>query len=611
MGYSFTPQADNADRGCKEIKKTGPINAFFHPVKTKQDTKPRSGNEISLNTNEKSGQAAESNIRVSKSKSATVQEPEALCSVNSGDGQTSKMKTSNLSGKAKLHHASFQDELLKPRQPKPKWSVTCAVRNSLKSLNSSGSDFEDDGKSAFDIKAIQVQKSGKKKAKNGSRNNGKNGLENEGNASESADNRDKESEACTIRKSNLSKHVIEKHIGQLSEKVKSHNESKASEKCEKPSQTRTSAFDVLMKSQRAQTIEDQRTDTFLVEASDTAIIASDSTSEMSGSCEIVDNKGALQSKLLASGDSSSETNAFDFLMRKGRLGKGPSSMDSQLESDLELKVLENQDCSSKQKSKKKSFEFKLSIRASKRKDTEFSLESDNASSDAVNSEEQSKSKNKRRTRKLPSAGIELVQCGSDESFVGEKCEEVVVVSKSKRGRKKTKVKSKISNEEDQTDVSLLEMTVSKESNKSAQKGRKSGRKSTSITEKVIESAVASESADVEEIDCEAMEKAQIRRKRTKRQRKDNEDNSMEIKDEKVQKAKKKMKSGVTSLPLESLSAERQQTSVWYVQYVVALWSLCVGLVQGVQIKSGVTMFCSLASYFTLQCLSLSTRSTQE
>ena len=565
MGYFFILQADNADRGYKEIKKTGSINAFFHPVKTKQDTKPKSGDEISLNTYKESGQAAESNIRVSKSKTAIVQEPQALCSVSSGDGQTSKTKTSNLSRKATSHRASFQEVLVKPKQPKPKWSVTCAVRNSLKSLNSSGSDFEDDGKSAFDINTIQVQKSGKKKAKNGSRNNGKNVLENEGNASESTDNGDKESEALTIRKSNLSKHVIEKHIGQLSEKVKSHNESKASEKCEKPSQMRTSAFDVLMKSQRAQTLEDQRTDTFLVEASDTAIIASDSTSEMSGSCEIVDNKGALQSKLLASGDSSSETNAFDFLMRKGRFGKSPSSMDSQLESDLELKVLENQDCSSKQKPKKKSFEFKLSIRASKRKEAEFLLESDHASSDAVNSEEQSKSKNKRKTRKLQSAGIELVQSGSDESFVGDKCEEVVEVSKSKKGRKKSKVKSKICNEEDQTDVSLLEMAVTKESNKSAQKKRKSRRKSTSTTAKVIGSVVANEGADVEEINCEPMDKIQIKGKRTKQQRKDNENNPTEIKDEKVQKAKKKRKSGVTSLPLESNSAERQQTSVWYVQ----------------------------------------------
>ena len=565
MGYFFILQADNADRGYKEIKKTGSINAFFHPVKTKQDTKPKSGDEISLNTYKESGQAAESNICVSKSKTAIVQEPQALCSVSSGDGQTSKTKTSNLSRKATSHHASFQEVLVKPKQLKPKWSVTCAVRNSLKSLNSSDSDFEDDGKSAFDINTIQVQKSGKKKAKNGSRNNGKNVLENEGNASESTDNGDKESEALTIRKSNLSKHVIEKHIGQLSEKVKSHNESKASEKCEKPSQMRTSAFDVLMKSQRAQTLEDQRTDTFLVEASDTAIIASDSTSEMSGSCEIVDNKGALQSKLLASGDSSSETNAFDFLMRKGRFGKSPSSMDSQLESDLELKVLENQDCSSKQKPKKKSFEFKLSIRASKRKEAEFLLESDHASSDAVNSEEQSKSKNKRKTRKLQSAGIELVQCGSDESFVGDKCEEVVEVSKSKKGRKKSKVKSKICNEEDQTDVSLLEMAVTKESNKSAQKKRKSRRKSTSTTAKVIGSVVANEGADVEEINCEPMDKTQIKGKRTKQQRKDNENNPTEIKDEKVQKAKKKRKSGVTSLPLESNSAERQQTSVWYVQ----------------------------------------------
>ena len=521
------------------------------------------GNEISLNTNKESGQATESNICVSKSNTATVQEPEALSSVSSRDGQTSKTITSNLSGKA-ISHTSSQEDLVKLKQPKPKWSVTCAVRNSSKSSNSSGSDFEDDGKSAFDIKTIQVKKTGKRKAKNGSGRNGRNAQENEGNASESTNNRDRECEAVHVEKSNLhvSKHVIEKHVEQHTEKVKSHNESKALDKCESLNQTRTSAFDVLMKSQRAQKLEDQRTETMLVEAYGTAITASESKSEISGSCEIVDNKRALQSKLPASsGDSSSETNAFDFLMRKGRLGKSPSGMDSQLESDLESKVLENQDCCSKQKSKKKSFEFKLSIRANKRKDTEFSLESDYASSDAVNCEEQSKGKSKRKTRKLKSAGSELVECGSDESFVTGKYEDVVEISKSKRGRRKTKVKSKVCNEEDQADVSLVEATVTKESNKSAQKGRKSGRKSTSVTEKVTGSTVANEGADVEDIDCQLMEKAQIRGKRTKHQRNDNENTPAEIMDTKVQKPRKKMKSGVT----ESLSAECQQTSVWYVQ----------------------------------------------
>lgn len=612
MGYFFFLQGDDAGRGHKEIKKTGLINAFFHPVKTKQDTETRLGNEISSNTYKESGQATESNICVSKSKIAIVQESEALCSISSGHGQTSKKKMLNLSGKATLYDASSQEDLVNLRRPKPKWSVTCAVHNSSKTLNSSGSDFEDGGKSPFDIKTIQVQKSAKKKAKIRSRNSVRNAQENEGNVSESSSNRDKESEAVHIEKSNLSKHVIEKHVEQHTEKVKSDNESKALEKCEKPNQMRTSAFDVLMKSQRVQKLEDQRTESLLVEASDTAIIASDSKSEISGSCEIVDNKRALQSKLPASsGDSSSETNAFDFLMRKGRLRKSPSSMDSQLESDLESKVLENQDCSSKQKSKKKSFEFKLSIRASKRKDTEFSLESDYASSDVVNCEEQSKSKSTRKTRKLKSAGSELVKCGSDESFVSEKCEEVVEVSKSKRGRKKTKVKSKVNNEEDQTDVSLVEVTVTKGSNKSAKRGRKSGRKSSSVAEKVTGSVVANEGADVDEIDFQPLEKAQIRGKRRKEQRKDCENTPTEIKDKKVQKPKKKMKSDVTSLPLESLSAECQQTSVWYVQYLCRkivqylsdytvgfLWSPCVGLVQGVQIKKKKklgSLFCSSAT----------------
>lgn len=567
MGVFFSLQADDTDRGHKEIKKAGLINTFFHPVKTKQNTETRLGNETLVNTNKESSQATESSICVNKTKTAIVQEPQASGSISGRDGQTSKKKTSSLSGKAVSHHALSQEDLAKPKQPKPKWSVTCAVRNSSKYLNSSGSDFEDDGKSAFDIKTRKVQKSGKKKAKNGSRNSGRNVQETEGNVSESNDNRDKESEAVHAEKSNLSKHALEKHMEQHTEKIKSDNESKALGECEKSKQIRTSAFDVLMKSQRVQKLEDQRTETSLVEASDTAIISSDSKSEILGSCGIVDIKETLQSEVPAStGDSSSETNAFDFLMRKGRLGKSPSSMDSLLGSDMESKVLENPEGSSKQKSKKKSFEFKLSIRASKKKDTEFSLDSDYASSDAVNCEKQSKSKSKRKARKLKSAGSELVEGGSDESFVSEKSEEVVEVPKSKRGRKKTKVKHKVNNEEDKTDVSLLERNETEERNKSCERGRKSRGKSTSVTEKVTGSVVANEVADVNEIEHQCMEKVQITGKRTKQQRKDYENTPTEIKDKKVRKPKKRMKSGVTSLSLESLSAECQQTLVWYVQY---------------------------------------------
>jgi len=515
-------------------------------------------NETPLNTKNESSQATESSVCVRKTKTATVLGLEATYSVIAVDSQTSKKKTSNLSGKALLCHASSQEDLLKPKQSKPKWSVACAVRNSTRNLNSSDSDFEDDGKGAFDIKTVQMQKSGKKKAKGGSRNNGRNAQKIEGNVSESTDHRDKESETLQIESNDLTKHVIEKDVEQNTEEVKSQKESKALGKCEKTNETRTTAFDVLMKSQRAQKLEDQRTETSLVEASDTAVASSHSKSEILDSCEIVDNKGALQSKLPAStGDSSSETNAFDFLMRKGRLGKSPNGIDSQLESDLQSKVLNPE----KIQPKKKSFEFKLSIRASKNKDIEFSLESDYASSDAVNCEEQSRFKRKRKTRKLKSAKSKLVECGSDESFVSEKCEEIAKVSKSKKGQKKTKVKSKANNEEDQADVSLLEVSAIKESNKNDKKGRKSGSKCSSVTEKVTGSAVSNESDDVDEIDCQP----HIRGKRTNQQRKDNENTDM--KDKKVQRPKKKMKSGVTSMSQESLSAECQQTSVWYVQYI--------------------------------------------
>ena len=550
MGFSL--QADNADRDQKEIKKTGLINAFFHPVKAKQNTETTLANETPLNTKNESSQATESSVCVRKTKTATVLGLEATHSVVAADSQTSKKKTSNLSGKALLCHASSQEDLLNPKQSKPNWSVTCAVRNSARNLNSSDSDFEDDGTGAFDIKTKQMQKSGKKKAKNGSRNNGRNAEKIEENVSESTEHRDRESVTLQIESNDLTKPVIEKDVERNIEEVKSQKESRALGKCEKTNET-TTAFDVLMKSQRAQKLEDQRTETSLVEASDTAIASSHSESEILDACEIVDNKGALQSKLpVSAGDSSSETNAFDFLMRKGRLGKSPNGIDSQLESNSESKVLNPED-SSKQQSKKKSFEFKLSIRACKSKDIEFSLESDYASSDAVNCEEQSRFKRK-------SAKSKLVECGSDESFVSEEAAEV---SKSKREQKKTKVKSKANNEEDQADVSLLEVTAIKERNKNDKKGRKSGRKCRSVTEKVTGSAVSNECDDVDEIDCQP----HIRGKRTNQQRKDNENTSTDIKDKKVQRPKKKMKSGVTSISLESLSAECQQTSAWYVQYV--------------------------------------------
>lgn len=50
------------------------------------------------------------------------------------------------------------------------------------------------------------------------------------------------------------------------------------------------------------------------------------------------------------------------------------------------------------------------------------------------------------------------------------------------------------------------MIVIKESNKSVQKGRKFGRKSILIIEKVIGILVVKEGVDVEEIDCEFMDK---------------------------------------------------------------------------------------------------------
>lgn len=573
--FVFSQQPDDTDGGHKEIKKAGLINAFFHPVKAKQHTNTSSGREIPVNSNKESSQAIENNICVNKTGAGVVQEPNVSGPINKKDGHTSKEKTSDLVEKSSSGYALSQQESVKPKQSKPKWSVTCAVRNPSKYLNSSGSDFEDDCKAAFQTKTKQVQKCGKKKAKSESRSHGQTGTqESERNVSESSGDKDKESNATHTDKSNTSK-LIDKHNEQCTEKIKLDDESKALGKSENSKQTRTSAFDVLMKSQRTQKLEDQRMDTSSMEATSTGVMSSEDISESSVSCEIVDVKETLQSKpnvinqsklstsmTNSSSDrnktsNSSETNAFDFLMKKGRLGKSPSNMDSQPESEIDSKVLENPEGSLKKKSKKKSFEFKLSIRASKKKDVEFSLESDHASSDVVNSEEQSKSKSKKKTRKNKRARSELAEYGSDESFVSEKREEVVEVSKSKRGRKKSKVTSK----EDQADISLLEVSPTGEGNKSDKKESKSGRKRVSGTKKVA--VVAIEDGDIEEIEPQCVETAQNKGRKAKQQRNDNE-NTEEVKGKKVIKPRKRMKSDAASLSPQSLSTECQETSVWYV-----------------------------------------------
>lgn len=578
----FSLQPDITECGQKEIKKVGLINAFFQPIKAKQDAKTRLGIEVPASSNQESSQDLASDVN--KANNEVVQEPNTSGSISKKVGPTSKRKTSNLSGK--LNHAtctsdqeSSHEEPVKPKQLKPKWSVTCAVRNSSKYLNSSGSDFEDDSKGVSNAKTKQTQKSGKKNAKSGSRSNGGIGAqESERNTSESADDKDSKSRAVHKQKSNTTKLVLDQHIEQHTETNKSDNESKASGRSkEKIKQTRTSAFDVLMKSQRVQKLEDQRTEISLVEAPNTAIISSDSMLETSGSCEIVDDEETLESKtnvtsqsklpismvdsssdrITGKSSSSSETNAFDFLMKKGRLAKSPTSVDTQLESELDSEVPGNFEGSSKKKSKKKSFEFQLSIRASKKKDIDFSLESDYTSGD-VNCEDQSKGKNKWKTRKQKRDGLEVVEGQSDESFVSDKCEEVVGVSKSRRGRKKSKVNA----DEDKADISACEVTAAEERNKSVKKGRKAKRKSASGTAKDV---VANDEAEVKP---ECVETAQNKRKKAKQQRKDHE-NIAEIKDKKVRKpTKKRMKSDAACDPPQSLSTESPETSVWYVHNVV-------------------------------------------
>lgn len=503
------------------------------------------------------------NIHVNRTGSEIIHDPKTIGSINKKDGHTLKRKKSNLPGKLGYQtpeQDSSQGEEVKPKKLKPKWSVTCAVRNTSKLLNSSGSDFEDDGRDSFNTKSKLVQKSSKKKARHQSRTV----HESKRNTSESADDKGQNIKITQAQKSNRTESVL----GQQTEESKCESdidsEAKALDKCEQSKQLRTSAFDVLMNSQRVQKLEGQRTDVSLEESQNTSTVMS----ETSNSCEIVDDKEMVQSKSnvikshvsmedspsdVINTNKSCETNAFDLLMKKG---KSPSGADSQLQSEQD-KLSENVDSSPKKKPKKKTFEFHLSIRASGKKDVEFLEECDNPSTDAVTCEKNVKGKRKKKRSEHGRDGSELVEGEGHEVIVTETFEEVVEVSKSKRGRKTTKVANEINTEADKI--------VTEERKKNEKKKRKSGKRSTSGTEKVNIVSNDASGSDISEPQC--VKVAQSKSKNTKQQGKD-DGGALEIKERKISKTRKRMKSDAVSSSTQLLSTECQETSVWYVYFAL-------------------------------------------
>ena len=486
------------------------------------------GHKIALANFTKSSQPSTDIIDGDKRENEIIQDTKTSGSICGNEGQTLKKKQCLLDGKLSYQapkQVSSLEEELKSKQSKRKWSVTCAVRNTSKLLNSSGSDFEDDGKDLFNAKNKLEQKSCKKKVRDKKRTV----QECKGKISKLSDDKEKEIETSQV------KHTGEESQRNIGIEAKVPVTSGNSEQTK---EFRTSAFDVLMNRQMVRKPEDDRPEVSVDEFQHASI---EIISETSNSCDIVDCKEMLHSnsnvtKLSESRkDSSSdrnhfikntETNAFDLLMKKG---KSPKKGDSQLQLEPD-KLPQNFDGSSKKKPKKKSFEFHLSILGGKKKDVDFVTESDSLGNDVQNCERSVKRKRKRR--KPGGDGSELLESESDEAILDENSKEVVVVSKSKRGRQT----SKVANEEHvEGDKVVMD----------EKKGRKTGNRST-LTEAT--GSELSKTLRIREARCGS----------EKKQQRGNDDvDAKEMKEKRNVKARKR---GDTASPL----AQFEDQSPWYV-----------------------------------------------
>ena len=487
------------------------------------------GHKIALANFTKSSQPSTDIIDGNKRENEIIQDTKASGSICGNEGQTLKKKRCLLDGKLD-YQAPKQDscleEELKTKQRKHKWSVTCAVRNTSKLLNSSGSDFEDDGKDLFNAKNKLEQKSCKKKVRDKKRT----AQECKGKISKLSDDKEKEIETSQV------KHTGEKSQRNIDIEAKVPVTSGNSEQTK---EFRTSAFDVLMNRQMVRKPEDDGPEVSVDEFQDASI---EIISETSNSCDIVDCKDMFHSnsnvtKLSESRkDSSSdrnhfikntETNAFDVLMKKG---KSPRKGDSQLQLEPD-KLPQNFDGSPQKKPKKKSFEFHLSILGGRKKDVDFVTESDNLGTDVQNCERSVKRKRKRRK---PGDGSELLESESDEAILSEISKEVVVVSRSKRGRQTSKVANEKHVEGDKV--------VMDEKGKSEKKGRRTGNRSTSTGSDL------SYTLHVREARCGSEKK---------QQRGNNDVDAKEMKEKRNVKARK---GGDTA----STQGQFQDKSPWYV-----------------------------------------------
>ena len=502
---------------------------------------------------------------------------------------------------------------VKSTQAKAKSFITCSGQNTSNVLSSSGSEFEDDGKSLLTVKSKEREKSRKKEEKAGKRSEfgtqeaegknfvndgekavkkprtlvkkGKKGTGTGGNCTRSleqsgqdnnkyVDGKERERRSIGNYQSNDSNKTsvepaFDQHIELKAEQNSEENEARDALRSKGTTVIRTSAFDVLMKSQRAQKTDSHSTESTLSEALQSDAIPCDTVEDNSCSCEITDVKENLQSKETASCQSKSfteesssnkheidrshRTNAFDFLMKKGKFVNSPCAEDSQAEMELESDATGNFEQSLKKRPKKKTFEFQLSIRASNKKDIEISFESESVSADTGQEKAQERSKKKKRKNKNDS--MSAGEGKSDHSFVSEKSDEGDFC-KSKKVGKKSKVKSK----QDSADVSLLEEHSEEENKKEVQKKkRRSRRKGAS---NVVAMDVDSNHPD----DAKEFEPAAKNVRKKAKHEGSNEENHGDIKGNSRRKRKAKRsdasgsKKAEEEVELETVSDNQRETS---------------------------------------------------
>ena len=487
----------------------GSIKAFFQPLEVNKKSlliQPTAGNGSAQSRHEMSFKDAfQASSHSDETREIPFQQQVTISSAGQKQGTPLKERSCNM----KERRCSTQ-----PKHPKPKWSLTCKVSSSSKWLSDSSSDFEDSVNSLLITETKQTQKRRKKK------NQGK--LEckstadrQEGDKTRAVEPPKKEVQECEsdcIREGN---ETFEVHINCHSEPWRNllgkEDKSKTS-----------SAFDILMTSQKVQRVEDQRTESSLIEWSkaatqlfdyksntlDTSLVSEDSETTSSK----LNVESRAESELVIAGDKlvneiipgCSEASAFDFLMKNAGKMKVDCDMKLVTESGTDAKDLRR---SLQRGAKKKSFTFLQ--HSSRVKEPSCLLESQSKAADSrrLESENTTKPEAQKRKKKKTASSMDKAVVSS----IGEMVEDVVVLESrkerrrskvSRQTRKETRDKTSVlkEKEKDKCDVSSSNVSGSDQADDKPlrkMKTTRSGRKSVpnSIAESRTTDTMSDQSSD--------------------------------------------------------------------------------------------------------------------